>query len=79
MSLATSIDTALEENESKPVMDDIATVASDQVIAELREPALRAEIYELVDNRANPLLDDLSMVHVHEIMDALVTILEGKA
>lgn len=79
MSLAVSIDSALEENERKTVMDDISIVAQNQVIAELREPALRGEVFEIVDNKENPLLSDLNMVYVHEILDALIACLEGKA
>lgn len=78
MSLAVSIDSAIKEAEGTIPMDH-ANAAARQVIAELREPALRGEVYERVSLKETPLLDEFSMSHVHEVLDALIECLEGRA
>lgn len=73
MSLAVAIQSAMEENEDRPVQDDLASVAQDAVIETLSDDAVRREVFESV--RWD--LDEISMLEIHKVMDSLIDVLKG--
>lgn len=74
MSLAVLLNSALEENECQPEQNDLGEVTAQATITALHELPLRVEVFEKAQNQ----VDDLSIATVHEVLDALIQILQGE-
>lgn len=53
--------------------DEDASDVQEKLVEILRDPAIRREAYEFANEEA----DDLSMLEVHVVIDALISVLKG--
>ena len=74
MSLRVLLDSALDDEGVKRD-NNAAEVAEKAVVEILGDPALRGELFTEVFEE----LDDITMVEIHVVMDALVRVMKGES
>lgn len=83
MSLTVLFQSAINEHLSECIADDADGVVDDHDLAEhlsrtvvtaLSETPLRVEVFE---GSQSPVLEDISITTVHEVLDSLINILKG--